>query len=146
MSFKDLLDMPLDQVEKPPLIPQGSYDSVVSGVEKVTSSQKKTDGMRVKVRLNSPREDVDAELLQDPKIVERINKFEGGQDFWITADALHRLKEFLEAILGDDANGKSVSQCLAILQDRPCIAVIKHLPNKDNSDMFAIVDKLLPPE
>lgn len=95
MSFKDLLAKPAEAVEAPKPLPIGTYDFLIKSFAYGESSQKKTPYVRFACIPMSAHADVDSELLTD---YGPINKREFNLDFYLTEDAIFRLKEFCEAL------------------------------------------------
>lgn len=67
-NFTDILSRSVDDIKPPPTLPKGTYLCVVKGMpEQIESSKKKTPGLRFKLEVVQPLEDVDTD--QDRKSV-----------------------------------------------------------------------------
>lgn len=142
-SYLDLLNAPIEDITKPALVPNGTYHGQIIKHSFDKSREKQTDFCRLAVKLLAPTEDVDQELASER--ADRIVKFEGHKDFFITPDAVWRLKEFCVSVLGEaEAAGQSISVLLEALKHREVFVVVKHIPTKDGKDQLAVVDDLVP--
>jgi hypothetical protein len=112
VNFDDLLDVNMDDVKELPLMPRGTYSSVVMNREFVTSSKKGTPGVQFTFSKFSPADDVspeeweEAQLLykeQDKNIEDRELKY----TFWLSKPALPMLKQFIENC-GLDVTGRQL--------------------------------------
>lgn len=137
-NFADILDTPMDDVEKPKPLPTGSY--VWQITETVLDQTKPKDGkeptpyVSLKCAAVSALEDVDADELEaagglrladgSPKTTK--------QDFYITAAALYRLKEFASDVIGMDVVGKSTGEVIQELVNQQFVGTIVHVPAKND--------------
>ncbi len=141
-NFEDILNRSVDDIKPPPMLPEGTYLCVVQGLpEQIESSKKKTPGLRFKLQVVQPLEDVDpAELLT----------FEGGVsgkivnlDQWVTEDSLFMLKQFVEHC-GALEEGASLSACIDNVPNSSVLAFIKHETSDETKRTFAKIQRTAP--
>jgi len=141
-NFEDILNRSIDDIKPPPMLPEGTYLCVVQGLpEQIESSRKKTPGLRFKLQVVQPLEDVDpAELLA----------FEGGVagkiihlDQWVTEDSLFMLKQFVEHC-GALEEGTSMSACIDNVPNSSVLAFIKHETSEETKRTFAKIQRTAP--
>ena len=142
-NYMDLLNTPVDEVKKPELCPSGTYRGQLGKVVLGESREKKTPMVTFPVKLISPTDDVDAELAAER--MDRIQKFTGKKDFFITEDARWRLAEFLKAVLGEEeTRGQPMSVLLNDMEHKEVLVEVEHVPSRDNKDQIAVVKDILP--
>ena len=108
VNFGELLNVQVDTVERPKSFPIGSYDAIVTGHEMGKSPQKETPFVRFWCKLLGTQEDVDDELFEDAGGVEALAARKPIKlDFYLTADAMYRLREFLEDSLDLSCSGRT---------------------------------------
>lgn len=123
-NFEDILNRSVDDIKPPPNLPEGTYLCVVQGMpEQVESRLKKTPGLRFKLQIVQPAEDVDRDQLA---------AFEGGvngkvlnHDLWVTDNSLFMLKEFVDHC-GALEEGQSLGACIDNVPNSSVMAFIKH--------------------
>lgn len=93
VDFKALLQKPVDSVKAPEPLPEGHYNGRIAKYEFGESQQKKTPYVRFALSLDSAREDVDQAALADMD----LSKKQLRKDYYLTEDALFRLRGLLEA-------------------------------------------------
>lgn len=91
-NFNDLLDKDPTTFERPPTLPEGDYLGVIKGKTYGESSKKKTPFVQFQFGVVSPLESVSQEALADID----LTKVKLKDDFYLTEDAMYRLREFLE--------------------------------------------------
>lgn len=123
-SFEDILNKPTEEVNAPPVLPQGPYHTIVMGLpERGESSQKKTPSLTFKHKIVSPLDGVDEEALAaiDGGVVGKEMK----NTFYITEASAFMLKDFL-AHCGIELEGKSMGQAIDEVPNREVIIFVKH--------------------
>lgn len=123
-SFEDILNKPTEDVNAPPVLPQGPYHTIVVGLpERGESSQKKTPSLIFKHKIVAPMDGVDEEalgLIEDGVVGKEMKN-----TFYITENSAFMLKDFL-AHCGIDLDGKTMSQAIDEVPNREVIIFIKH--------------------
>lgn len=138
-NFGSILDKPASDVERPKPYPQGSYICVVKGLPvHGESTRKKTKQVEFQLQPLSVLDDVDAEDLEAMGGLNRTIK----DTYYVTEDALWRLKEFLvncgiEEMDGDDK--KSFTQMIDETPGRQVGVSIRHEASEDGKSIFARV-------
>lgn len=133
-NFDDLINMPVEDAEPPLSIPVGTWSVLVKKYEEVKSTQKGTPGVKFTFQLLEPGPDVDAGQLMDFR--ERYpdyKKKEVAETFWITRDAMHRLRGFVEKI-GVDITGKTFKQIFPETIGRSVNAYMTAVPSQRPGD------------
>lgn len=127
VNFAELLKRQVDKTERPPVFPIGPYDGVVTGHEFLTSSKKKTPFVRFWVKLLAPREGVDEELFEQAGGMEKLNGRKPIRyDFYLTDDALYRLREFLENGLQMESSGRAYDEMIPETTNATFIPLLSH--------------------
>lgn len=156
MNFQETLEKKLGDVERPPLIPQGTYVAAVS--KQPTFDSVGADGQWETcdfiMKLLSPTDDVDADELKEygdlsAAYIRHRFMFNTGEG---EAAAFQRteynLKRFLEDHLQiDGAAKKGYKQALAESVNHQCLVVISWRPDKNDPEiMYAEVRATAPIE
>lgn len=130
-NFKELLKKPLDTVKRPPALPDGTYYGVVKSYEFGESSNKKTPFVRFHFLAMYGGEDIEASLLEGIDLSKRDLK----KDFYITEDALYRLKEFLAA-LGHEVDGHNIEDLLPLTPNARVMMAITQRRTEGKEDIY----------
>lgn len=128
-NFSAILSQKVEETERPKPLPAGNYVSTIVKHEFGESSQKKTPYVRFWIRPNSPMDDVDQELLAQ---VKNWNSKEFRLDFYLTEDAMFRLREFLEKTLQLNTSGMAYSDLIPSTTGMMLIATFGHDINGDS--------------
>lgn len=142
-NFGALLDKPSADVERPKPLPQGSYTCVVKGLPRYDKSSKKlTEFVEFTLQPLAAGEDVDQDDLQamggyQNKTIRAT--------YYITEDALWRLKDFL-GHLGIEEDEKSLRQMIDETPGKQVTAFVKHQASEDGTAVFAQLGKTAPVE
>lgn len=151
-NFGSILDKPASAVEKPKPIPQGTYIGIVKGQPRMdASSQKKTEFVEFTIELRQAMEDVDAEELKasltkaDGTSVNLATKTMRAT-YYLTDDALWRLKKFLIEDLKIEEGTKSLRQLVGEAMGKSVGIFVKHEPSKDGQSVYANIANTLPVE
>ncbi len=141
-NFGALLDKPASDVERPKPLPQGSYHCVVKGLPRFDKSSKKfTEFVEFTLQPTSAGEDVDEEDLE---AMGGIANKTIRATYYITEDALWRLKDFL-GHCGIEEDG-SLRNMIDQTPNCEVIAFIKHRASEDGQAVFAELAKTAPVE
>jgi hypothetical protein len=131
VDFKSLLSKPSDSIEKPKLLPEGTYTGMIAKYEYAESKEKKTPYVRFLVRLTGFGEDIDP----TDQVGIDLSKRELRKDFYITEDALHRLKTFWETC-GIDGRGRTLSEIIPDLIQAEVMVTVGHRPSEDGKEVY----------
>lgn len=143
-DFASLLSKRVDTTERPKLIPPGTYQSVVQGHEFGESARKRTPYVRFSIQPITPEPDVDQELLQAFGGVAKLREKSLRVDFFLTEDAMYRLREFLENHLRLNSNGRSYDQVIPEAKGRALKVQVAHEISQDAKSTYANVVATLP--
>lgn len=138
-DFKQHLNVNLDEVEKPPLYPIGTYHGLINGnCEYGESPDKKTPYVRFKIKLLNFGDDIAEEDRVGIKLGREMRK-----DFYLTPDSIYRLKDQLVK-LGIPTAGRTLQQALSETPNMQVIAQVVHRPNqkKPQDGPFAEIEEL----
>jgi hypothetical protein len=138
-NFADILDQPAADVKPPPLLPVGTYHTVIAGLpETGKSSQKQTDFFKFTHRIVGAMEDVDAEALAE-MFPEGIQGKTIDNTLYITEKSLFMLTDMLKNCGIDFSDGKSIRAAVDEVPNAEVGIVIKHEPSQDGQRIFARV-------
>lgn len=128
VDFSSLLSKPADDIKRPPALPAGSYFGIIDKHELGESREKKTPFVSYTVKLTGEfGEDVSADDVSDIEINKRVMR----KDFYLTEDALWRLKEFLESC-GIPSAGRSLGEMIPeAVQCRVLCEISSQIDRKD---------------
>jgi len=136
-SFEEILNKPASEIKSPPAYPVGTYHCLVNGpLEHVKSSQKQTDGYRIKFKILSPREDVDQKTYTE----QALSGQDIIEDYWITEKSAWRLKELLTDHLGIDETNKKFLELLAEAPGKQVYVKLKHEVTQDGKRTRHVVE------
>ena len=101
LDFASILDLPLESIKEPALVPTGTYTAVL-GTFKLDKSkgEKQTPFVEYPVALIEPQGDVDQEQFDEFGGLAKLSKAKLRLTFYLTEDSLYRAKEFVERTLG----------------------------------------------
>ena len=137
-TFRSLLALSTDQVERPKPIAPGHYVGAIKGIEFGTSRQKQTPYLRV---LLLPSEETDDVPLGANEGID-LSRRELRKDYYITPTALYRLSDMLDAVLGQQT-GRSFDERIPELRGSRVMFLVTQRANEDGSETFNDVDKLI---
>lgn len=130
-DFNALLDADPTQFERPPLVPEGDFLSLIKGRKFDKSAQKKTPYVRFDFQLIAPMESVSQEALDGIDLA----KAKPHDDFYLTEDAMFRLRELFELV---DAVMPSTRESIDACVGKQVILTFGHSPSqRDPNRMYA---------
>lgn len=137
-NFGALLDKPSTEIEKPKPWPVGSYTCAVKGLPRFDkSSKKQTEFVEFTLQPLAAGDDVDQEELT------AMGGLASGKTikdtYYITEDALWRLKDFLLHCGIEEEDGVSLRQMIEETPGKQLVVFIKHEPSQDGTSVFARV-------
>lgn len=139
VDFSSLLSKPLDEVEKPLPLPAGTYHGRILkyGVGE-TTSDKKTPYVQFDFQIVAAGEDVDPEAL----VKIDLSKKQMRNSFYLTPDAEYRLKEFINSC-GISTAGRTFNETLPETINQPVLISVIQKPNRDGTELFSQIDKVI---
>jgi hypothetical protein len=143
-TFEDILNRPADEINAPPVLPVGTYHTVIVGLpERGKSSKKQTDFFKFKHKIVAALDDVDTEALAE--IDGGVSGKELDNTFYITEKSAFMLKDFL-VNCGVEVEGKSLAAFIDESPNREVLIHIKHEASEDGQRVFARVGSTAPVE
>jgi|SRR6516165_6852787 hypothetical protein len=134
-NFSHLLDKPIDSVKRPPVKPPGTYFGNIESYKFDESKNEKTPYVRFTFNNLQPGPDIHPDQLkdQDGESID-FSRWKPTRDFYLTENALYRLKEFLES-LRVPTSGRSFTETIPESKGLPVILTVVQTPsNKPGSD------------
>lgn len=135
-SFADILNRPATEVEAPKPLPVGTYLASVKGLPEFNKvGQQDRDVADFTLVLIQAEDDVDAEDLE--AYGKTIQGREMRARFFLTEDALYRLKDFMEKC-GIDVTDKkkTLAQLINDVPGSQVKVYVTHRPNQDGSQIY----------
>lgn len=153
-DFTAALDVKIEDIEKPPLVPTGHYTFSVTKVSFGEVGQGKWDTVDFALKGVEAGEDVDPELLAEAGGVEQVfsfkrfmlNKGSEAEDEAQFNRTLDNIRTFLEKHLGVDIKGLSLKEGIDSAVGLQCIGEIKHRVREDTGDPIADLGRTAPVE
>ncbi len=136
-NFASILNKQVSTVEPPQLLPVADYILRITKIENTTSTQKKTPGAKFNYAVEglAPGNSVDLTDASGKPI--DLAKKKISDTFWLTDDALPRLRKQLEEVLGLDVSTRTFGEILnSDCNGRSVIATISQKPTQDGKGMF----------
>ncbi len=145
VNLRELMQKPTDSYERPKELPAGHYYGTIGTPEWGKSPKQKTDFLRFPIKLEGPGEDVDPEAVKGVNW-DRPGRFgrDGARaDFYITPDAIYRLGDFLDAVLGKES-GRSADERYPDTRGARVLVQVTTRPSNDNpEDVYNDVGKVV---
>jgi hypothetical protein len=137
-TFGSILDTPSQSIEKPKPFPVGTYLWSVKGLPRQdVSAKKKTEFVEFTLQCLQAGEDVDqealAEFLKGKSIGEKTTKL----TYYITEDAIWRLKDFLDHCGIEDDEGITLRQRISGTPGCQVFGTMKHEVSEDGQTIYA---------
>lgn len=151
-TFGSILDKQSSDVERPKPLPPGTYHCVVDGQPRQDKSSKKgTEFVEFSLKPLSALDDVDrgdltAALTSGDGSVKALADKRIRATYYLTEDALWRLKKFLTQDLLIEEGKKKIRQMVGEAQNRQVLALVKHVPSDDGQSIFAQLASTAPVE
>jgi len=137
-DFKDLLTQQVDDAKPPVPLPSGTYQFVILRHEITKRGEKNTDCVIFTCRPLAALTDVDEDLLSQ---VEGWKEKEMGLTFWLTADSIFMLGDFLKDALRLSTAGRSFMETIPESTNQVFLGHVKHGSSKKNPDrVFSNID------
>jgi len=139
-NFQDILNKNADDIHPPPVLPEGSYHSVLMGLpEQGESSKKKTPQLKFTHKIIAPLDDVDPDHIAE---FEAEGETIAGQEVenihYVTHKTENMIKEFL-INCGIDMAGKSLAEGIDETPNSEVIVFMKHEQSDDGKRTYSKV-------
>lgn len=129
-DFSALLNTNVEDAERPKPLPIGHYDVTVDRYEMGKSAKKGTPFVRFYYKNPQPAEDVEPSLLEGVKLNRELRT-----EFYLTPDALYRLREFIEK-LGLDVTGRNFNDLLPETSGLPIRIRVEQRPDERGENIY----------
>jgi len=152
-SFESILDRPVTEIDRPTLIPVGTYACIIKNQPEEDKTRTGTDMLRFVFWITAPTEDVSeddlrAALTREDGSLKSLQEISVRHQFWTTPSAAYRLFDFLSDDLGIDGgskkNPKSLRDMLMEVIGKEFLAHVVHNPSQDGKTTWANVDRTMP--
>ena len=140
VDFAALMNKPVEKAVRPPTAPAGHYLAGIVSHEFGTSTKKGTPYCRFNFQLLAAQDDVDEEALEEAGGVEFLNKKRMRYEFYLTDDAMYRLREFLEEALELNCSGRNFDEVVPESANMQVIIEITHTLSDDGKETYANID------
>lgn len=137
VDFSTLLSQNLDSVTKPKALPAGTYNGTVLSHSFALSSKKQTPYVQFNFSVQSAGEDVDPSDLEGVDVGKKALR----TSFYLTDDALFRLKDFL-ASCGIDTSGRTLNETIPETVGASVLLFVKQRTSENGEDIFNDVDSV----
>lgn len=144
-NFGSILDQPSENIEKPKPLPVGTYICSVKGLPKMdVSSKKKTEYVEFTLQILGAHDDVDQEALAEALKGKALSEKTIRATYYLTEDAVWRLKDFLDHCQVEDGPGISLRQRISATPGCQVNASLKHRPSEDGTSIYAELGSTAP--
>ena len=136
VNFKSLLKGKAEEAVRPPKLPAGQYLSTIMSFVYGKSRKKQTPFVDFNWNINAASDEIDAELLVDAE--GNAMNVEGKKirsTFYITPDAMWRLKDFFESVVGS-ISGRSFEELISDSPGTQAWLDVSQVPTDDGEDVF----------
>jgi hypothetical protein len=130
-SFRELLSMPTDTVERPRPLAAGHYIGIIKGHEYGVSRNKQTPYVRFTLSPTEETADVEPGANGNTDLTKR----ELRRDFYLTPQALYRLSDFLDAVLGKET-GRSFDERIPETRGAQVMFKVTTRDSEDGSETY----------
>lgn len=143
VNFNELLNIPVDSVKKPPTKPAGTYFATIHSYKFDVSREKKTPFCRFGFTNLQPGPDILSESMvdEDGEPID-LSKWQPHFDFYLTKDAMYRLKDFIETFKNVSSAGRPFSQVIPELKGAPVALVVIQRPSDDGQSLYNNISEL----
>ncbi len=139
-NFTELMNKPVEDAEKPKPAPAGTYLATIIKHEFGTSAKKGTPYLRFDFKLVAATDDVDEDLLEEVGGQEFLDKKSMRSEFYLTDDAMYRLREFLEEALELNISGRNFDDVVPETLNQQVLVSVAHSLSEDGKTTYANID------
>lgn len=129
VDFSQLLSTPTDEIKRPPALPAGNYNGTITKYEFKESNEKKTPFVQFTFRVDSAGEGIEPADLEGIDLSKKTLR----RDFYLTEDAMWRLKEFLDSFDFPTA-GRSLGEVIPDTLNQPVLLDVVQQAARDPMD------------
>ena len=142
MSFQDILNQPLSEIEAPKAAPVGTYLGLIEGQpEFVKLGQNQTDAVNFNIKLMQPMK-VDDKQLEEYLNGSALSEMRPIRHrLFLTRDSKYRVKQFLVDHLGIQFDEKktTLGQAIPEAMGKQVVVELGHQASQDGTQVFNIV-------
>lgn len=140
-DFSKLLQKPVTSAERPKPKAPGTYLGIITKSEFGESQQKKTPYVRFHIGNVAPGPEVDMAMNAANNI--DLSKWTPHRDYFLTEDALYRLREFIESC-GIAVEGRSFNETIPEVKGKPVQFEVVNTPSNQpgSTDIYSNVGDL----
>jgi len=131
VDSRTLLQKPADEIKRPPVLPAGTYHGIVKSYEFKKSKEKQTPYVEVILGLQAPGDGIDPETV----IGIDFSKKQLRKSYFLTEDAIYRLKEFLESC-GHPTTSRTLGEVIPEMVNSPVLIEVTQRNSQDGSEIF----------
>lgn len=143
VDFASIADKKPEQVERPPLVPAGSYIALVHSYDigEVSSEKGNWDRVNFRLAIQSPLDDVDPDDIAAFKgnlqgqMLERTFMFDKNDESSFVKTE-NQLKRFLQDHVGVWKDGEPLKKAMEDAKGQPLMIVVSHRPDKNDPEVF----------
>ncbi len=144
VDFRSVLGQKVNEVEKPKPIPPGTYDAIIKNFELLEKLGKQENpAVRFTFHGFQPGADVDMDQLETAGGMEALSRRTMGFLFWLTPDAMWRLKEFLTEVCHLETDNRSFEEVLPETKNVGVKVVIEERIDA-RQELTSDINKVLP--
>lgn len=140
VDFAALMNKPVEDAVRQPPAPAGTYLAGIVSHEFGTSTKKGTPYCRFNFQPLAAQDDVDEEALEEVGGVEFLSKKRMRYEFYLTDDAMFRLREFLEEALGLNCSGRNFDEVVPETANMQVLISVVHTLSDDGKETYANID------
>lgn len=130
-TFRELLSQPTDSVERPRALAAGHYLGEIKSHEFGLSRQKQTPYVRF---ILVPSEET-TDIAEGANAGVDLSKRELRKDYYITPNAIYRLSDMLDAVLGK-TTGRSFDERIPETRGARIMFAVTQRENEDGTETF----------
>lgn len=140
-DFNAILNKGVEEAERPKPLPAGTYRAKIDSHEFGESRRNQTPYCRVHFTPVEPQDDVDTEQLEEvlKQVENDLSKKRVSNDFFLTDQAMWRLREFMENTLGLKTSGRSFAEVIPEMDGMTCLVSVTHQASQDGQDTYVNV-------
>ena len=144
-NYNALLDKTVGSAERPKAVPLGIYTGLITEIAFDVSAKKKTPYVRYSVKPFQAVSGVDPDLLAAAGGQDRLAKLKLGLDFYLTEEAMWRLREFLEEALRIDCTTRSFKEAIPYAVNQRITFVMDVQVSEDGKASYNQIKTVLKP-
>jgi len=137
-DFRSLLSKPMDEIERPKPWPAGTYYGSITDHKFDVSAQKRTPYVRFTIQASSAGDNIDPSDLEGIDLSKKPLR----KDYYLTEDALYRVKAMLESI-GITTEGRALGECIPETRNAQVMFEVTQRNSPDGREIYNDVGDLV---